>query len=512
MLNQNLKVKIFFYAILVCGIFGAGVNAVSAETYYVDKSGNDSNQGTQVSPWLTIQKAADIMVAGDTVNVNSGNYGGDASVFLKTQITTSGSAGQQITYQAIGTVLTQGFLVSADYITIKGFDIEDPHDHRIASSTSHDYRGGTGIFVEGSYNIIEDNYVHGCVWEGIILSKSGTFLVPSNTIIRNNRLFRNGMTGIDVAGRNNLIEENEVWASIQYHPGNIEHATETYLDADGMRFFGSGHTFRNNYIHDIRFGAPGVNLNPEDPDNIYDMANDYNDDPHIDGFQTWQDAYHEIASSIIFEGNLVEILETQDTNENGHGWMIAGGANHLTIKNNIIKVHGGINTGGGGNADYLYIYNNLWINDLSFSSFWPNALALANVPHAIIKNNIFYDQPYHTITITGEVVSHDIDYNLAYNSDASVPDCIRVDYVCQDISSTQNLWNVNPQFFDPADDDYHLTSPSPAIGAAVTISDVIADYEGTIRPQGVGYDIGAYEYTPSGDIIPPSSPSGLNVN
>jgi len=61
-------------------------------------------------------------------NVNAGNYGGDASVFKKVIITKSGSAGLPITFHAVGTVYTQGFLVSGDYITINGFDVEDPHE------------------------------------------------------------------------------------------------------------------------------------------------------------------------------------------------------------------------------------------------------------------------------------------------------------------------------------------------------------------------------------------------
>ena len=43
-------------------------------TYYVDLTGNDSNPGTQESPWKTIQKAANVVMAGDTVLVGPGNY------------------------------------------------------------------------------------------------------------------------------------------------------------------------------------------------------------------------------------------------------------------------------------------------------------------------------------------------------------------------------------------------------------------------------------------------------
>src|SRR5262245_66222229 len=50
---------------------------------------------------------------------------------------------------------------------------------------------------------------------------------------------------------------------------------------------------------------------------------------------------------------------------------------------------------------------------------------------------------------------------------------------------------------DPASYDFHLQASSLAIdsGAVVPVS---TDHEGRQRPQGGGYDIGAYEYSSSG--------------
>lgn len=43
-----------------------------ATIYYVAKSGSDRNPGTKNCPFLTIQRAADVAVAGDTVIVHEG--------------------------------------------------------------------------------------------------------------------------------------------------------------------------------------------------------------------------------------------------------------------------------------------------------------------------------------------------------------------------------------------------------------------------------------------------------
>ena len=48
--------------------------SVSANTYYVSKSGNDSNAGNLRYPWLTLTKASNTLVAGDTVLIRAGLY------------------------------------------------------------------------------------------------------------------------------------------------------------------------------------------------------------------------------------------------------------------------------------------------------------------------------------------------------------------------------------------------------------------------------------------------------
>jgi parallel beta-helix repeat protein len=56
------------------------------------------------------------------------------------------------------------------------------------------------------------------------------------------------------------------------------------------------------------------------------------------------------------------------------------------------------------------------------------------------------------------------------------------------------LWSSLPAVFaDPDTDDYHLASGSPAIDTGVPLVNVPHDLDGQARPQGIGYDIGAYE-------------------
>ena len=48
-------------------------------------------------------------------------------------------------------------------------------------------------------------------------------------------------------------------------------------------------------------------------------------------------------------------------------------------------------------------------------------------------------------------------------------------------------------FVDAGSDDYHLSPTSPALDAGETRADVPTDIAGVARPQGAGFDIGAYE-------------------
>src|ERR1035441_2260638 len=47
--------------------FLSSFSPILATTYYVSPAGNDSNAGTQSSPWRTIQAGANNAVPGDTV-------------------------------------------------------------------------------------------------------------------------------------------------------------------------------------------------------------------------------------------------------------------------------------------------------------------------------------------------------------------------------------------------------------------------------------------------------------
>jgi hypothetical protein len=422
-------------------------------TYYVDGTqGSDTNPGTLARPWRTIQKAADTMLSGEKTIILAGTYN------ERIQVTRSGTAGGQITFQAQGTVVTKGFTIRAGYITIHGFEV---------TNTPNLPADGMGIFVEGSHCIIENNYVHYATRGGIIVyTDPGEDTLITDDIIRNNLLYRNSQFGIEIHGRNHVVEGNEISHSIQYHPGWIN--PPNYVDADGIRFFGMGHLIRWNYVHDITY---------TDAENV---------DPYIDCFVTYVvGPYYEAASNVVLEKNICKNAETISPGVGGLGFAIVG-ANHLIIRNNLVRAYNAV---GAVNNSTLTIVNNVMASDLSLPiDHWPEGIYLENCTSITVKNNIFYNQPAHTYSLVNSSAGLDIGYNISYRNDGQS---------VWDSPYPHDLWGVNPLFVAPDAFNFHLQVSSPAIDAGINVgSTVLDDYDGNTRPQGPGYDMGAYEYIP----------------
>jgi len=119
-----------------------------------------------------------------------------------------------------------------------------------------------------------------------------------------------------------------------------------------------------------------------------------------------------------------------------------------------------------------------------------------------IQNNIFYNGRNYAIdnyqtTQSGTL----IDHNILYGSSSGI-----IGSYGGSIIMSNNRQNTDPLFVSVSTNDYHLRAGSPAIdtGAAVMAS---TDFEGSPRPLGVAFDVGAYEWTPV--VTLPAAPSGL---
>ena len=428
--------------------------STSGISYYVDVGrGSDSNPGTYEQPWKTIQKAANVVRPGDVVTVNAGVYAERVS------ITTSGGVGAIITFQANGAVTVRGFTIRGDYIRIEGFHI-DLSANRTCNWSATDY----AIAVYGDYCDIWNNYTTGSGHGGIILMPDS-----DHALVQGNVSHQDANDGIVIYGTNHIVEFNDI-SDVRCAPCN-------HNDANGIRFHGSGHVIRRNFIHDIGFtNNPGYT-------------------PHIDAFQTFSVSGHPPAQDVIIERNHVRFVEgAKDGSTTVYGFMVANATN-LTIRSNVIEAWGGYNTGSTGPNSNVRIYNNTFRSRLWYPNS-PMAIRVANTQTAWLFNNITVDfRNLHYLLWGSSKISY--GHNLMWNSDGSAPGL--KGYV---VGATDR-YRLNPSFFNN-ESDFRLKSASPAINTGYNLASwVPVDYDGTPRPQGSAYDIGAYEYS----IRP--SPAGI---
>src|SRR5215210_7981805 len=133
--------------------FAAPRPLFAATSYYVSRTGSNTNPGTFDAPWRTIQKAANVVPPGSTVYVRGGVY------YEAVTVRVSGSAGGgYVTFRpypgeraildgtglAVPDADTGMFLLNnRSYVAIQGFEIRN-------YKTSLRYRVPVGIYIRGA--------------------------------------------------------------------------------------------------------------------------------------------------------------------------------------------------------------------------------------------------------------------------------------------------------------------------------------------------------------------------
>jgi hypothetical protein len=408
-------------------------------TYYVDNGdpgASDSNPGTESQPWLTIQHAADTVVAGDTVIVKTGTGTYDERVETSTQ---DGTEQNPIIFKAQPrrTVNMKGFvIVGSEYVYVEGFTIT----HDITT-----YTEGGGVYVGATGARVIDCYIHDIkATAGVLFDPStpspgwGYCQVLDNEIIRCN-------FGIYVFGHDHLIQGNDVSDLRLYSTG----------DCDYSRFFGENITFRSNRFHDSK--------------------RQYVGSAHVDGFQTFGGQGWGSTNCLI-ERNYVDCFNQ------GAILQAAGGdtITNIIFKNNVFRRGTLDDTEGGfginaNDVQGLLVYHNTFLE-----SMYGVALR-SSTSTGTAKNNIFYNTAVGYAAEPGSVLTGGYNILTPYNPSA--------------YNDPDDLHDVDPRFVNYAKGNYHLDEGSPAINAALDVS-VDEDHDGNPRPAGGGYDIGAFEYSP----------------
>ena len=404
--------------------------APSGVIYYVSTLGSDTNPGSSSQPWRTIQKAADVMVAGDTVNVLAGDYSSQG-----VNVSKSGTSGSPITFQAQGTVVTQSFYVTANYIVVRGLTVKRS--------------SGDAITIKGGDNVTIDS----CVVE------------------------HPGGRGIKVDGYSNPVNNVTIKNSRIDTTANIDCVSPQQVDTIYMQY-GTDPIIEGNTL--INRGGCNVAGGP-----------------HVDIIQMYY------MDNITIRNNHLEFVPGSG-NDQSQASMITFFDGYVKAYNNVVLtdpasqfngLYFGYEDGGSGSEIYL------WNNTIKAQHPTGTALRIDHIdPNSIkaIKNNIFIAGENGGYTIyadSGIANSSVVDNNILDNNGYSYGVAFAGTRMSWSAWQSNGFdihgYNVDPGLDNNLEPD---ANTDPSVDRGATIPEFSTDIVGAVRPQGTGFDLGAYEY------------------
>jgi hypothetical protein len=414
--------------------------------YFVSTSGDDQNPGTWDEPWRTITKAANTVVAGDTVYIRGGTYS------------------EQVTLTASGT--------EDERIVFSAWQSEDP----VLDGTSVPITGdGGGLFqVRNASHIVVtgltvQNAGPSMNAVGILVDSSSAVTVSScrtyNTV--SSGIAAWNCTVITIAGNDVELACND--------------GEQECITVAGTNVF----TVRDNIVHN---GGPGSNggegIDIKDGSYLGSVYANVVYDMNRVGI--YVDSWNKPTSMIQVYGNNVYNCASD-------GYALAAENGGLlfdvSVYNNVAydNLGSGLVVAGWGEPgaahpmeDMLIVNNTFFRNG---TGTWGCGVSVENpeADYVTVRNNIVSENTTDQISTEAYGTGLVVDYNLI-DGPTSV--------------YGSNYQEGDPMFSDTTCGNFRLTAGSPAIDNGTADLAPSDDYDGVSRPQGAGWDIGAFEYTP----------------
>jgi len=436
-------------AITIFWLYAAAAAPAAAATWYVAAGGTGT--GTSASPFGSIQAGINAAQPGDVVVIGAGSY----SESLRT--VRSGSAASRITVRAAGSRGSVVVSVSGRVLTV-----------------AHEYVTVDGLVLDGRYGADDTVRVN---------STANGFTLNNSEVRRSSR------DGIDMGGPSGVL----IVDSLIHHTLN---AAGGRTDAHGI-VAGAVHglTIRNTEIH--TFSGDAVQIDPS-------RSSPGWDDVRIEGCRLWlaplPSAENGFPAGTVPGENAVDtkssgsFARARITIRNTEAWGFQNGLlTHMAafnLKENVDAALDGVT---------------VWDSEIAFrvrgAGTTLAAGAWARVQNAVVHHTgtaFRYEDAVENLRAWNVTIGNGV--GLPFQSAGASAAGVAVQNLLllgsalpPEASGSTSLAVPASAFVDASKNNYQLASGSSAVDAGVAIAQVTTDRQGTLRPQGLGYDIGAFE-------------------
>jgi len=440
----------------------------------------------QAAEWMvpgdcdTIQECIDLAASGDIVSVGPGTYP-EAIDFTGKAITVRSLEGPETTIidaQQSSNYVARFISGESEASLLQGFTLKN-------SSGSYE---ASGVYCDNSSPTIQGNIISD------IVSTCSSFYEPLAAAIYS-------------AGGAPVIIDNtisDITASCT-DSNCTPHAFGIYIE--GLPWTASSLLIEGNRINNITSVSPSLMFPPDSPgfgaDGIY-IQHYETADTIISGNSISGVSGYISSSGITTYCRSADITITKNTVINCVGGSalfglfggIGGMGNTVTIHNNLVANNRAATlvAGLGGRtaeSSSISIQFNTVTNNLGGTGIWGYDSAgisaggdyLTTIFTATIKNNIVTNNAGYGLYRLDEGGTFEVDHNDVWNN--SLGGYNNIPQGVNDISA-------DPIFLNPFFNVFHLQTTSPCIDQG-TDTGITEDLDGEPRPQGDGFDMGAYE-------------------
>jgi hypothetical protein len=459
---RNGWLKVYLMCALLCVSLSA-----RAVNYYVSENGDDRNTGTSAqTAFRTIQRAHNQTAPGDVVYIMNGTYTPDQeSEILK--ITRSGNANGYITYRnmpghtpvlyvAKERASWNAILIdNARYIVIEGLELRGDNDRiTLAEGEARYTHYATG---GRNWTYLAPTNTNGIYIRGNFEAES--IFGPTHIIIRNNRVHK--FPGGGIASR--VVDHVTI-------EGNVTHSNAWY-----SIYANSGISIFNPWNSD---GNQGFK--------IFVRRNiSYRNETYV----RW------MINNTYSDGNGIIIDNTTNSQINRPAYT-----GRIRVENNVSYENGGSGIHSFSSGRTEIVNNTVYNNALSTRQTGYYNIGAHESRDVIIRNNISSfasgrSTAWHNNNSGNQNVVY--DHNIYHNGGTP-----RV------MGTNDN--RLNPNFVNVGQRNFQLQPSSPAINTGSSSLAPGTDFAGVSRPQGGGFDRGAYEYAAGNLLANPGFENGTN--